>query len=340
MNKGRHKGRIGLGYVKCISVFVFMLFVVLETIAQTPIKINVKKAQLNQVLSELKDQYNFQFVFDSDLLSNYSVSINRTFSSQDEALQFLIKQHPLEIEKSGNVFIIVPKKEKRNILVKTPTTQISGQVLESQSYEPLPFSYISINNKYVQADQQGHFSFLASADSTFDIKISHLGYYIYDTIITQSVNRKYLLIPRIEEIKEVRVESSPVELSTLIGDRSGKMKISHRIAPILPGHGDNSVFNLLRLMPGILAAGEQSTDLLIWGGYESHSKIMFDGFTLFGLKNFNDNISVVNPFLVKNIELKRRFLQCSIYTCNINNSSYPATVTCFISSFIYLDIFY
>lgn len=58
-------------------------------------------------------------------------------------------------------------------------------------------------------------------------------------------------------------------------------------------------------MPGVLAAGEQSNDLLIWGAYESHSKVQFDGFTVFGLKNFNDNISVVNPFMVKNMEVMK-----------------------------------
>ena len=56
-------------------------------------------------------------------------------------------------------------------------------------------------------------------------------------------------------------------------------------------------------MPGIQAAGEQSTDLLIWGSYEGQSLITFDEFTFFGLKNYNDNISVVNPFLVKTIEI-------------------------------------
>jgi hypothetical protein len=56
-------------------------------------------------------------------------------------------------------------------------------------------------------------------------------------------------------------------------------------------------------MPGIQAAGEQSTDLLIWGSYEGQSQITFDEYTVFGLKNYNDNISVVNPFLVKNIEI-------------------------------------
>jgi len=33
--------------------------------------------------------------------------------------------------------------------------------------------------------------------------------------------------------------------------------MNHKIA-IFTGNGDNSIFNLLRLQPGILAAGEQS----------------------------------------------------------------------------------
>ncbi len=111
------------------------------------------------------------------------------------------------------------------------------------------------------------------------------------------------MTPQIERIAEVQVLGNLVEQSTLIGDQAGRIKINHRIAPVLPGHGDNSVFNLLRLMPGILAAGEQSTDLLIWGSYEGQSLITFDEFTLFGLKNYCDNISVVNPFVVKNIEV-------------------------------------
>ena len=54
--------------------------------------------------------------------------------------------------------------------------------------------------------------------------------------------------------------------------------------------------NLLRLQPGILASGEQTNDLIIWGSYEGHSQVLFDNFTIYGLKNFNDNISAFNPF--------------------------------------------
>jgi hypothetical protein len=284
---------------------VFMFLVISQLTAQTikNIKVNARKTPLSQILLDLKETYGLQFAFDNDLLSKYKVSVNRTFQTENEALAYLVKNLPLEVERSGEVFLIIPtsfdnKKQVGSI-------KISGQVLEAQTYEPLPFSYILINRKSVQADQQGHFNFLASADTSFNLQISHLGYFIYDTIVTHSLQKQFFLMPQIERIKEVKVLSNPIEKSTLIGNTAGHMKINHQIAPVLPGYGDNSVFNLLRLMPGILAAGEQSNDLLIWGAYESHSKIQFDGFTVFGLKNFNDNISVVNPLVVKNIEVMK-----------------------------------
>ena len=284
---------------------VFMFLFISQVTAQSikNIKVNVRKTPLSRVLLDLKENYGLQFAFDNDLLSNYSISVNRTFQSENEALSYLVRNLPLEVERSGDVFLIIPRTDKKE--EKKSPIQISGQVLEARTYEPLPFSYILINRKSVQADQQGQFNFLASADTSLNLRISHLGYFIYDTIVTHSLNKQFFLLPQIERIKEVKVVSNPIEKSTLIGNTAGHMKINHQIAPVLPGYGDNSVFNLLRLMPGILAAGEQSNDLLIWGAYESHSKIQFDGFTVFGLKNFNDNISVVNPLMVKNIEVMK-----------------------------------
>ena len=288
---------------KLTVVVLLMLLTVMQLAAQNQekIEINTRKTPLNQVLIDLKEKYGFQFAYDSDLLSGFFVSANnKTFSSDEAALRFLIKDFPLEIERSGDVLLIIPKRKH-----KPELTQISGQVLEANTFEPLPYSYILINRRPVQSDIQGHFNFIASADTFYNLQISHLGYFVYDTVVTQSLNCNFLLFPQIERIEEVQIYSNPIEKSTLIGYNAGRMKINHQIAPILPGYGDNSVFNLLRLMPGIMASGEQSNDLLIWGAYESHSKIQFDGFTVFGLKNFNDNIAVVNPLVVKNIEVMK-----------------------------------
>jgi len=99
------------------------------------------------------------------------------------------------------------------------------------------------------------------------------------------------------------VEGSILERSGQIGEEAGLIRLNHKIAYRLPGNGDNAVFNFLRLQPGILAAGERSSELIIWGSYSGHSKILFDGFTIFGLKNFNDNISFVNPYMAKDIKV-------------------------------------
>lgn len=266
------------------------------------IKIDVAGISLNKVFFELRDKYGFQFTFNDRLLSDYKITASREFETKEAAVSFLLEGLPLEFERNGDVFVIFSAQQKNKSVVKK-YLHVGGQVVEAGTFEPLPFSYILINSRQVQSDQNGNFNFLASADTSINLQISHLGYFVYDTVFTQGQNRKFLLTPSVKELGEVKVEGFTVEKSTLIGDAPGIMTVNQTIAPYLPGYGDNSVFNVLRLLPGVLASGEQSADLLVWGSYESQTKVEFDGFTLFGLKNHNDNIGVVNPLLIKNIRV-------------------------------------
>jgi hypothetical protein len=266
------------------------------------INIDADGTLLNEVFIRLRDKYNFQFTFDDKSLSNYKITAHREFETKEAVVSYLLQGIPFEFEKNGDVFVIFPS-QKTTANTKNKITNISGQVVEAETYEPLPFSYILINNRQVQSDQNGNFNFLASADTSFNMQISHLGYFVYDTLFSSSLNQQFELTPSVTQLKEVKVEGFDVERATLIGDAAGHMKINHTIAPYLPGYGDNAVYNVLRLMPGVLASGEQSSDLLVWGGYEGQSKVELDGFTIFGLKNFNDNIGVVNPLLIKTIRV-------------------------------------
>ncbi|MCD6347337.1 MAG: TonB-dependent receptor plug domain-containing protein, partial [Bacteroidales bacterium] len=95
----------------------------------------------------------------------------------------------------------------------------------------------------------------------------------------------------------------PLQLSTMSKTNAGEIRLNHQVGSYLPGFADNAVYNLLRLQPGVMAAGEQSNDLIVWGSYKGQTEVLFDGFTLFGLKNFNDNIGIVNPYMVKDVKL-------------------------------------
>lgn len=267
------------------------------------IKVEATNQPLNSLLLELRTQYDFQFSYSDNELSNYNITVSKTFSSKEETVKFLLSGLPFSLKMIDDVFIIIPDKKKQKELQRKGLTQITGQIVEAGSFEPLPFSSILINNHPMLADITGNFNYTASADSLFHVRISHLGYYVYDTLIYASSNRQYKLIPSTQNISEILVQDNLVEKSTIVGESLGKITINNKISRFLPGQGDNAVFNLIRLMPGIQAAGEQSTDLLIWGGYDGQSLLTFDKFTLFGLKNYNDNIGVVNPFLVKTIEI-------------------------------------
>lgn len=290
-----------------ISILLF-IFSAVAFAQQNSIHVEANNQPLNVVLLELRQNYDFQFSYSDNKLSKYKISVDKKFSSKEETVKFLTKGLPLKVKKSGEVFIIIPdKKKEKEVKEKTvvPKTKIIGQIVEAGSFEPLPFSHILINNHQLVSDVMGSFNYIASADSSFHVRISHLGYYVFDTILNSSIEHQFTLTPSTKDIQEITIQNNIIEKATLIGERSGKMKLNHSISRFIPGQGDNSVFNLMRLMPGIQAAGEQSSDLLIWGSYEGQSQITFDEFTLFGLKNYNDNISAVNPFLVKNIEIHK-----------------------------------
>lgn len=94
-------------------------------------------------------------------------------------------------------------------------------------------------------------------------------------------------------------------LSTGAGYASGEMLFSLSDSRFLPGSIDDAVFALLRLMPGVRASGEPSDDILVWGSLAGENRLSLDGFTIYGMKAFNDQISAVNPYFAHDLRLHK-----------------------------------
>ena len=276
---------------------MLLLFPVATSLAQE-ISVNASNTALSDILVKISDQYQVSFSFDDKLLSDKLVTVNQSFPTVDDALKYLFEDTNLLFEKSDDVWIIFPE--------PLPIQYISGIVRDSRSREALPYAHVFIDGWPIVADISGNFSFSGfTEDTIFDVKVSHLGYYIMDTVIQAKSGIEFSLIPSSIGLSEIEIKGKTIETRTQFGNQPGMMKLNHKIAHFLPGYGDNSVFNLIRLMPGILASGEQTSELIIWGSYEGQSEVIFDGFTVFGLKNFNDNISPFNPLLAKDIEIHK-----------------------------------
>ena len=291
------------GIIRIQPVYRIIILLVLLSLVSTAfpqeVRIKCTDEPLSHILITLRDNYNIMLSFDDSQLSRYRLSVDKRFSSVPQAFDFLLKGLPLAYEVSEGVYIIFTIQAKE----KTKEYLIAGRIFDKTNLETLPFSSILINNTGLISDAKGFFSLTSNTDSIFKTKISYLGYYILDTIVEAGTDYIFELIPSVIALEEILVKGLAIDRSIQISSSPGISRLNHKIAYFLPGNGDNSVFNLLRLQPGILAAGEQSSDLIIWGSYEGQSQVIFDGFTLYGMKNFNDNISAINPYMAKDIKV-------------------------------------
>ncbi len=284
--------------MKIVLLLVCIIISTLSIRAQE-VEIACREQALNRLLIGLREQYHIQLSFDDDYLAKFKISANRKFPSPHKAFDYILRDLPITYDHVDNVFLFY----KKQVVPVQKTHFLSGRFIDQYSQETLPFTHLIINNTNQVTDQKGNFSFQSNTDSIFYLKASYLGYFLLDTLVNEGYNRQFRLLPTNYKIEEIEVKGLQVVRSLQVGNNPGEIRLNHQIAKFLPGDADNSVFNLLRLQPGILAAGEQSNDLVIWGSYEGQTQILFDGFTLFGMKNFNDNISAVNPFMAKDIQV-------------------------------------
>jgi len=153
-------------------------------------------------------------------------------------------------------------------------------------------------------NESGMFTLVQTAAQPVRIQVHYIGFGGLDTVL--NIGRHRLsLSPEIYALDEVTVSPPPAAMLMQAGKTSGEMRINHQTARYMPGSADNSVFTLLRMMPGVRASGEPSDDLLAWGGNWGESRLIFDGMTIFGMKSFNDRISFINPYMTKDVRLRK-----------------------------------
>lgn len=269
------------------------------------LRLTVDDKPLNTVLHAL----NIEISFDDQALSRYTVSASKTFRSPEEAVRFLLKDKPFRIEKTGNVYIIIPLAKETE---KPPAVAVavgkahllSGELLDRSTGEPLPYAHIHTAKGIVVTGEKGRFALSPDTDTPTRIRVQYIGYETLDTLLSAG-NHRLQLVTKATSLDEVTVLTPSSVLLMQSGRTAGEVRINPQTARYLPGSVDNSVFNLMRLLPGVRASGEPSDDLIVWGSHTGESQLTYDGFTIYGMKAFNDQIGAVNPYLAKDLRLMK-----------------------------------
>lgn len=286
--------------------FIIILIITLTgTIAafSQELHLAVKDKPLNDVLRGLS----VEISFDDNALSKYKVSVNKTFKSPQAALDFLLKDKPFRFENMNGVYVIttyIEKKEPPLVVEAKKYYTFSGMIKDAENGENLPYAYITTPEGIISTDEAGFFSFKTERKGRLRVQAQYLGYQVQDTIVSPGLN-EIGLQPIIYTMDEVIVSPSPATMFMQSGNNAGEIRINHQVAKYLPGSIDNTVFNLMRMMPGVRASGEPSEDMIVWGSNMGESKITYDGYTLFGIKNYNDHTGSINPYMVKDIRIMK-----------------------------------
>lgn len=199
------------------------------------------------------------------------------------------------------------------------TLDVSGQnmgsVLKSLG---LPISFdagkmngieVSLNKKFSGPEEALHY--LAGKYGLELIKYNHVW------IVQQSEKRprmtehpaKPTVLPDNEgpldsvNLDPVVVVPSPYQMRMQIGGNAGEIGVYHNMAKALPGSSDNTIYTLLRLMPGIRASGEPTQDVMVRGSGMGETGIRLGAMSLFGFQSYYDHISFVNPYMIKEIRM-------------------------------------
>ncbi len=257
--------------------------------------LQISSRPLGEALSKVSELSGTMLSFNQSDIDRYTISSDTTFSSADDALRFLLSGLPYKIRNIKGVRVIVPL--SKNL-------RLTGLVAEKESGEPLSFALILYDERRYLSDENGYFTIPISEQSGV-LKIRYMGYKAKDTTISAFDRELSIYLePSSTLLKEATLEEYETGNSLQTGDQPALIKLNHIVSAYLPGNGDNSIFNLMRIMPGIRAAGEQN-GFSVWSSKPGESALLLDGARLFSMNGYNNQISIVNPFMVRDIRVHK-----------------------------------
>jgi hypothetical protein len=164
-----------------ILIFILLIFTARQGATQT-LRLNIKDVPLSRAL----DMLGVDISFDERAVSEWNVTVDRSFSGAEEAIMWLLDNKPFEIEKIGRVYVIVPAARNTDAdttAVRPPLIHYiyTGTVVDNSTGDPIEYAVVGIEGK----DGQAAFNTVTSAKGRFlirsdrqadAVRISHLGY--------------------------------------------------------------------------------------------------------------------------------------------------------------------
>ena len=187
------------------------------------------------------------------------------------------------------------------------TRSISGQVIDNESKERLPYANVKIKGTNVgtQTNLQGFFLMQNIPDTVFVVQATFIGYLPAEITVDPVKQRTSILITFEQSTINLEGVTVSAEQSNFIKTEKvpGLTTISPSQIANLPSVGQADIVRSLELLPGISATSDASSDLYVQGGTPDENLILFDGMTVYQVDHFFGFFSAFNPDAIKEVQI-------------------------------------
>lgn len=262
--------------------------------SQEKLAINYSGKSLSEALEFLTEKYDLKFSYDAEQLERYAVSKRIKSNTLEEQVMKLFKNLPFEIDFLDGIYLIIPKAKS------TADQLVRVKIVDKATGKPLPYAHVFTANSSVISDQNGVCIFKELAEHT-DIHASYIGY--KDTVSEIIWEQEQQVIYLEEDpyiLKELILSTNKYEIDEV---SSGFFSLNPERFDDLPTLGEIDVFKTMQLLPGVKATDESTAGLFIRGGTPFQNLVQMDGFTIYHTEHFFGIFSVINPFMIDNVNL-------------------------------------
>ncbi|MGZ3874508.1 MAG: TonB-dependent receptor [Mucilaginibacter sp.] len=165
----------------CILLFVALLQIRAEGLAQT-VTLSVKKAPLSQVISEIKRQTDFDFLYNNSTVEGARpITVNVKDMNLSDLLNLCFKDQPFDYRVTNKIILLVRKEqlrpENKPLVTAQQAQKLTGTVTDAVTGETLPGVGIRVDGTSIGAttDINGTFELTVPSGDVV-LVISYIGY--------------------------------------------------------------------------------------------------------------------------------------------------------------------
>lgn len=286
---------ISLG--RCI--FLTALLFVLQSEALEASDFSFSNTPLKEVIQTLQEETGYFFLYRESLINNVTVTLESDEGTVFEDLSHYLTRHDISMLTDHERKQVLMARQEINVRDRITNILISGQVVDQQSGERLPFATVtwdeSGDQKGVATNASGRFSLNRQlAAETVKLTFSYIGYH------QQEVE---LSIPESNEIRDltVRMEPEPVRGNEIIisgsmsynpaDTLSNRLMDASRFSPM----GETNSIRALQSHPSVSAGTAINNGINVRGSTPDGFMVQLDGLSIFNQSHLFGLLDSFNP---------------------------------------------